>query len=414
MISRQFNEAIKCNSANDIEFLTKIYALFYSAYAEVSFQKLINTPYGFDEPLINEINKQRNLEDKWLKCIELAFKHLDEKEKEKKVNAGEIANKKKKIQNILDMYIIEPSQIRNKIAHGQWSVCLNNECSEINHATTVRISSLDFVKIDRLFTIYDDFRQCIEDIIESPKTHYRDYYKTLCKLEEYIDKTQNWSIETKRSRLLSSTKIDGYKRIRTNYEKWYEGDTYYWGLEPGHFLEELIELCPPSSDKKVLDIGCGEGKDAVYMAQKGYDVTAFDLTENGIRKTLVLAEMRNVNINAYVDDINTFSIDEQFDLIYSTGTVQYIFEENKKSFFDKLNKITKKNGIVYINVFVEKPFLELPPDWNMEEKMWKSGELFTYFADWKVERIDEVIFEDNSSGVLHYHCMDTIICRKVT
>ena len=79
-----------------------------------------------------------------------------------------------------------------------------------------------------------------------------------------------------------------------------------------------------------------------------------------------------------------------------------------------MNKITKKNGIVYINVFMEKPFLELPPDWDMEEKMWKSGELFTYFADWKVERIDKVIFEDSSSEVLHYHCMDTIICRKVT
>ena len=139
--------------------------------------------------------------------------------------------------------------------------------------------------------------------------------------------------------------------IRTNYEKWYEGDTYYWGLEPGRFLEELIELCPPSADKKVLDIGCGEGKDAVYMAQKGYNVTAFDLTENGIRKTVSLSEKRNVNINAYVDDINTFRTDEQFDIIYSTGTVQYLFEENKKGFFEKLDKITKKNGIVYINVF---------------------------------------------------------------
>ena len=201
--------------------------------------------------------------------------------------------------------------------------------------------------------------------------------------------------------------------IRTNYEKWYEGDAYYWGLEPGRFLEELIELCPPSADKKVLDIGCGEGKDAVYMAQKSYDVTAFDLTENGIRRTVSLAEKRNVNIRAYVDDINTFSTDEQFDVIYSTGTVQYLFEENKKGFFEKLDKITKKNGIVYINVFVEKPFLELPPDWDMEEKMWKSGELFTYFADWKVERIDEVIFEDNSGGIPHYHCMDIIICRKI-
>ena len=201
--------------------------------------------------------------------------------------------------------------------------------------------------------------------------------------------------------------------IRTNYEKWYEGDGYYWGLEPGKFLEELIRLCPPSSGKTVLDIGCGEGKDAVYMAEKGYDVTAFDLTQSGIQKALRLAEKRNVTIDAYVDDINTFQTEKQFDMVYSTGTVQYLFEENKKAFFEKISQITKPDGIVFINVFVEKPFLELPPDWDKEEKMWRSGELFTYFADWRTERIDEVIFEDRSGGVPHFHCMDTIVCRKV-
>ena len=201
--------------------------------------------------------------------------------------------------------------------------------------------------------------------------------------------------------------------IRTNYEKWYEGDEYYWGLKPGDFLSDLIKLVPPAGNTKVLDIGCGEGKDAVFMAEKGYDVTAFDLTENGIRKTLALAHKRGVKVNAYVDDINTFETDEQFDIIFSTGTVQYIFDENKESFFKKLEKITKPDGIVFFNVFVEKSFLELPPDWDKEEKMWKPGELFTYFSDWKFEKIDEVIFEDNSGGLPHYHCMDTIICRKV-
>ena len=130
--------------------------------------------------------------------------------------------------------------------------------------------------------------------------------------------------------------------IRTNYEKWYDCDGYYWGTEPADFLDELISLCPPSKDKKVLDIGCGEGKDAVYMAQKGYDVTAFDLTENGIKKTIRFAEEKGVKVNAYVDDINTFETDEQFDIIYSSGTIQYLFEENKKGFFEKLNRITKK------------------------------------------------------------------------
>lgn len=124
--------------------------------------------------------------------------------------------------------------------------------------------------------------------------------------------------------------------IRTNYEKWYSTEDYYWGVEPGDFLNELIKLCPPETGKKVLDIGCGEGKDAVYMAQMGYDVSAFDLTENGIRKTINLAKSKNVSINAYVDDINTFDIREQYDIVYSTGTVQYLFEQSKKEFFDKL------------------------------------------------------------------------------
>ena len=38
--------------------------------------------------------------------------------------------------------------------------------------------------------------------------------------------------------------------IRTNYEKWYECEGYYWGTEPAGFCDELIALCPPSKDKK--------------------------------------------------------------------------------------------------------------------------------------------------------------------
>ena len=200
---------------------------------------------------------------------------------------------------------------------------------------------------------------------------------------------------------------------RTQYEKLYQSEEYYWGTEGADFLDRLTAIKPPRRGMQVLDIGCGEGKDAVYMAAKGYAVTAFDLTENGIRKTLLLARDRGVDIKAYVDDINTFETDDQFDIIYSSGTIQYLFEENKKPFFDKLERITKKNGIVFFNVFVDKPFLELPPDWDKEEKMWKPGELFSYLPAWKFHRIDETIFEDDSNGIPHYHCMDTIICEKL-
>ena len=201
--------------------------------------------------------------------------------------------------------------------------------------------------------------------------------------------------------------------FRTQYEKYYEGEDYYWGLEPASFLDELVEITGKSATElKVLDIGCGEGKDAVYMAERGCEVTAFDITESGIRKTKLLAAKKGVEVNAFVADINDFNIDYKFDVIYSTGTIQYLFDDCIEPFFEKIKSMINFGGYVYFNVFVDKPFLALPPDWDKEEKMWKTGELFGYLADWEVCKMNEIIFEDNSGGVKHYHCMDTVLAKR--
>lgn len=200
--------------------------------------------------------------------------------------------------------------------------------------------------------------------------------------------------------------------VKTNYEKWYEGEDYYWGVEPAELCHELIKLVKPGKDVKVLDIGCGEGKDAVFMAKQGYDVTAFDITTNGINKTIRMAEENNVKINAFVADINDFEIDDTFDIIYSTGTIQYLEDDKIDGFFAKVQKMTRPNGINWFNVFVDKPFIPLPPDWDVYEKLWPAAKLFTFYPDWLFERIDEYVFECHSSGVPHLHCMDVLVARK--
>ena len=201
--------------------------------------------------------------------------------------------------------------------------------------------------------------------------------------------------------------------FRTQYEKCYDQEEYYWGLEPAPFLKDLLEITGRNpSELKVLDIGCGEGKDAVYMAQQGCNVSAFDITQSGIRKTKLLAEKRGVEINAFVADINDFEISEKFDIVYSTGTIQYLFSDRIEAFFEKIKDMVNVGGYVYFNVFVDKPFLELPPDWDKEEKMWKTGQLFSYLADWELCKVDEIIFEDYSAGLKHYHCMDTVIAKR--
>jgi hypothetical protein len=197
-VLRLINNSILYNRKGEVVTLTKLLALLYSAFAEVSFIKLINTPYCFNSAMIEDIQKQRSLEDKWKKCIDLGFLEI-----EKQSNLGMIANQKKKIYEILDEYIIKPSQIRNKIAHGQWKIALNNESTAQNNETTIIINNLDFVKIDISFLIYDKYEQLIENLIESPqKAHYKYFYTTLYELNELIERTKTWSIQSKTERIL--------------------------------------------------------------------------------------------------------------------------------------------------------------------------------------------------------------------
>lgn len=196
------NQALRANRMHEVNALTKTYALMYSAYAEVSFTKLVHTPHGFEESYIQQILSCRNLDEKWNKCMKFALARISHDH-----NKGQIANKLKWLRQMLNDYIIAPSQIRNKIAHGQWNTCLNNDCTSVNPTMSAAVSSLDYVQIDRLFAIYEMFSQCIEDLIESPfKAHYRDFYSRVSALESYIEETKDYTLQSKQKQLQSSPK----------------------------------------------------------------------------------------------------------------------------------------------------------------------------------------------------------------
>ena len=199
----------------------------------------------------------------------------------------------------------------------------------------------------------------------------------------------------------------------TQYDHLYARESYYWGTKPAAFLDSLIALRPPGRDTRVLDIGCGEGKDAVYLATKGYTVSAFDLSGNGIRKAQKLAAGAGVSIDAFVADLHSFQADGPFDILYSSGTIQYLRPTQKQAFFERCQAMTRLHGLHYFNVFVDKPFLPPPPDLEPGETLWKTGELFSFYADWKIHLFDEVLFADDSGGQPHVHCMDVILAEKM-
>ena len=91
----------------------------------------------------------------------------------------------------------------------------------------------------------------------------------------------------------------------------------------------------------------------------------------------------------------------------------FIKPEIRKEITENLKKYTNLNGIHAINVFVDKPFVEVPPDKDANRFRWHSGELFMLYHDWKLHKTEEIIFNCNSGGIPHQHCMNILIAERM-
>lgn len=192
-LRRTINRFLKQNKSHSVKIHTKLYAVLYSTFAEALFMKMILTPYGFEQKHLDEILNQDSILEKWFKCVELAFIKFNKNKK-----GSEVPNKKKEIKAIIQTYIVDPSVIRNKIAHGQFTIALNRKNSKLNSDITNRIEELNIVTIQRWFTINMTLANIIEELIESPdKAHFENYYNDFQYLESYILKTKDWTIDSK-------------------------------------------------------------------------------------------------------------------------------------------------------------------------------------------------------------------------
>lgn len=79
----------------------------------------------------------------------------------------------------------------------------------------------------------------------------------------------------------------------------YQQDIYQYGINPNDFMAEQIQQLPAG---RILFPGAGEGRDAVFSAKLGWEVHAFDLSEQGQAKALKLASQEKTRIHFKVAD----------------------------------------------------------------------------------------------------------------
>lgn len=84
----------------------------------------------------------------------------------------------------------------------------------------------------------------------------------------------------------------------------YQQDEYLYGTDANDFLRAHSAHIPAGG--RVLSIGEGEGRNAVYLAQQGYEVTAIDAAESGLEKVAKLAQARGVKVDTQLIDLNDY------------------------------------------------------------------------------------------------------------
>lgn len=181
----------------------------------------------------------------------------------------------------------------------------------------------------------------------------------------------------------------------------YSQEEFAYGKDPNKFFKEQIDKLIPG---KILFAAEGEGRNAVYAAKLGWDVSAFDLSMEGKKKALILANKHKVSIDYRVGELSTLDYcSEQFDVIV---LIYAHFPEDVKSEIHRsLSKLLRKNGMVIFEAF-SKSHLKYnsvnegvggPKDIDM---LFSVEEITSDFQNFDVIMLQETVIELNE-GLYH-------------
>ena len=141
----------------------------------------------------------------------------------------------------------------------------------------------------------------------------------------------------------------------SEFERWqtrFSAPGYLFGTEPNGFLKRQTGLLKPG--QKALTVADGEGRNGVFLAQCGLDVTAFDFSPVAIDKARKLAHERGVTLK--IEQANLFEYswpDEAFDVVVAVF-IQFAAPAQRATVFDGMRRALKRGGLLLIEGYTPK------------------------------------------------------------
>lgn len=188
---------------------------------------------------------------------------------------------------------------------------------------------------------------------------------------------------------------------KAEYERWnarYAIRDYLFGTAPNAFLKaETRRLRPGSS---VLALADGEGRNGVFLAEKGMKVHSVDFADNAIAKARRLAAARNVDIQIEKADVLNWDWPiERYDALVAIF-IQFATPDERAKLFGNMKQAVKPGGLILMEGYGPKQMEYKTGGPGILEQLTTKELLEEHFSDWEI--VDLVEYEcEISEGKRH-------------
>lgn len=161
--------------------------------------------------------------------------------------------------------------------------------------------------------------------------------------------------------------------------------TEKYGLTRTH--SEVIAAMPYLTPGRVLDLGCGNGRNSLYLAANGFDVTALDKNPSSIANIQRIAQAEGLtSIQSDVRDLNTLTFDGEYDFILSTVVMMFLESATIPGLINNMQRCTKSGGYNLIVAAMDTADYPCTVGFPFA---FREGELSNYYAGWDIVKYNE-------------------------
>jgi len=131
-------------------------------------------------------------------------------------------------------------------------------------------------------------------------------------------------------------------------------DFSYWKIPDGHVMNLPYFIGKPPA--KILDLGCGVGRHTIYFASLGYDVSAMDLSEDGVKSTIAWLKSKGLTAKVEVGKMTELGYsDSTFDFVLAYNVIYHAFKPDITKTISEIYRVLKPGSYFFGTILTKDP-----------------------------------------------------------